>query len=69
MPDIIESTGIVNSSTTETQKGVPTQSKFQFNVQNAWSNLFDIVNDSANQVRYEFVKSIKIDFLLLANLY
>jgi hypothetical protein len=46
VPDITETAGKVTSTNTETVKGVPTLAKFQMNVNNAWSNLFDIANDT-----------------------
>lgn len=54
-PDITETTGNVNFLNTEIVKGIPTQSKIQLNIQNAWSKLFDIVNDPIVTVNYSIV--------------
>ena len=43
-------TGNFNALSKELVQGRPTQAKFQFSVQNAWSNLFDIVNDPITSV-------------------
>ncbi len=50
VPNIVEITGNVNYTTNEVVKGIPSQNKFQFNVENSWSNLFDIKNDSVDVV-------------------
>ena len=52
VPEITETGGLVTVSVTEISKGVPSQAKFQFSVNNAWSNLFDLANDSVDMVSY-----------------
>jgi hypothetical protein len=60
VPLITEVTGNFNASSQELVKGIPTQAKFQFSVQNAWSNFFDIVNDNTYTVN-------KLIYFLLKN--
>ena len=45
VPAVTEVTGDLNAVNTEIVQGLPTQAKFQFNVETGWSKLFDIVND------------------------
>ena len=39
-------------------KGVPSQSLFQFSVQNAWSGPFDPVNDGVSSVIFKIILEI-----------
>jgi hypothetical protein len=48
--EISETMRMVDATVTEVAKGVASQSKFQFSVNNAWSNLFDYINDSDETV-------------------
>jgi hypothetical protein len=50
VPAINETSGNVVATVTETVKGVASQLKFQLSVNNAWSNLFDYVNDPVQTV-------------------
>ena len=50
VPDIIEVSGKVNSTTTEVTKGIATQSRFQYKIQNAWTNLINF-NDTDSSVQ------------------